>query len=180
VRRDGQSGARPFDDLDRLADQTTGDVVFVFPIGNLEPGHHEQRRVHAHHDRHRTRLAALVIAALDQIAMLALRAHDGRHIRPLGLHPISTVIDPAGIGILHDHHATGADVITAIVFVPSRRRNGLDVHVLAAVHVLQERPGLDGNRCDAARLLHVFAPIGDQLDRRAIDRHAEREVDAPH
>ncbi len=112
--------------------------------------------------------------------MLALRAHDGRHIRSVGLHPVGTVIDPAGIGILHDHHAAGADVITAIVLVPSRRRNGLDVHVLAAVHVLQERPGLDGNRCDAARLLHVFAPIGDQLDRRAVDRHAEREVDAPH
>ena len=176
---DRQAGARPHDHLDRLADQAAGDVVFVLAVGDLEPGHHEQRRMHADHDRDRARLAALVITALDQVAVLALRAHHRRHARAVRLHAIGTVVDPAGVRILHHHHAAGADVVAAVVLVPARRRDLLDVDILAAAHVLRERAGFHRDRRDALRLLHVFAPVGDEIDRRAVDRPAQREVDAP-
>ena len=41
-------------------------------------------------------------------------------------------------------------------------------------------PDLTVDRRDVSRLLHVFAPVGDQLDLGAVGRHAERHVDAPH
>src|SRR5262249_38734354 len=40
--------------------------------------------------------------------------------------------------------------------------------------------GFDRDRRDAARLLHVFAPVGDELERGTVDRQTEREIDAPH
>ena len=45
--------------------------------------------------------------------------------------------------------------------------------------VLQERPDLHRRPAGwSARLLHVFAPIGDQLDLGAVGRHADRHIDA--
>src|SRR5262249_42763331 len=164
----------------RLADDAAGHVVFIFSVWNLETRHHEQRGVHAHDHRDRTRLAALVIAALDQIAVLALGAHDRRHAWAMRLHAIGAVIDPAGVGILHDYHAARADIVAPVVLVPPRRRDAPNVDVLAAADVLHERPRLDRHRRDAARLFHVFAPVGDELDRGTIDRQTEREIDAPH
>src|SRR5262249_34945389 len=111
--------------------------------------------MHAGHHGYRAWLAALVITPLGQIAWLPPRAHDRGHARPLRLHTVGAVIDPAGIGILHDHHAAGADVIAAVVLVPARRRNFLDVHVLSAAHVLKQRSALDRHRRDALRLPHV-------------------------
>src|SRR6516162_6482370 len=180
LRGNGEPGARPLDHLDRLADQAARHVVFIFSVWNFEARHHEQRGVHAHDHRDRTRLAALVIAALDQIAVLALGAHDRRHAGAVRLHAIGAVVDPAGVGILHDHHAARADIVAPVVLVPPRRRDAPNVDVLAAADVLHERSGLDRDRCDAARLFHVFAPVGDEFDRRTVDRQTEREIDAPH
>src|SRR6516164_706938 len=180
LRGNGEPGARPLDHLDRLADQAAGHVVFIFSVWDLKARHHEQRGVHAHDHRDRTRLAALVIAALDQIAVLALGAHDRRHAGAVRLHAIGAVIDPAGVGILHDHHAARADIVAPVVLVPPRRRDAPNVDVLAAADVLHERSGLDRDRRDAARLFHVFAPVGDELDRGTVDRQTEREIDAAH
>ena len=129
-----------------FADQPAGHVVFVLAVGDFEPRDHEQRGMHAAHHRDRARLAALVIAALDQVAVLALGAHHGRDVRAVRLHAIGAVVDPAGVGIAHDHHVAGADVVAAVVLVPARRRDLGDVDVLAGVDVLQERPGLDHRR----------------------------------
>ena len=104
--------------LDRLADQTAGGVVFVLAVRDFQTGDHEQSRVHAADHRDRARLAALVIAAPDQIAVLAFRTHHRRDIALVRLHPIGAVIDPAGIRIAHDHHVAGADVVAAVMFVP--------------------------------------------------------------
>ena len=99
IGRDRQPGARPVDDLDRLAEQPAGGVVFVLAVGDFEPRHHEQRRMHAGHDRDRARLAALVIAPHDQVAVLALGAHHRGDVAVMRLHAIGAVIDPAGVGI---------------------------------------------------------------------------------
>src|SRR5215471_20078615 len=180
MRRYRQTRHWPVDYLDRLANQTAGDVIFVFSIGDLESPNHEQRRMHSRDHGDRTGLTALVVATLDQIAVFAFGAHDRCHVGPLRLHAISAVVDPAGVRILHDHHAAGADVVAAVVLVPARCRNALNVDVLAATDVLHQRSGFDGDRGYAARLLHVFAPVGDKLDRGAVHRHSYREIDAPH
>ena len=80
MRRNRQPGARPGDHLDRLADQPAGHVVLVLAVGDFEAGNHELRRMHAAHHRDRAWLAALVIAALDDVAMLALGEHHGRDV----------------------------------------------------------------------------------------------------
>ena len=180
MRRNRQPSVRPLDHLDRLTDQTAGDIVFVLSVWDLESPHHEQGVMHARDHRDRTRLAALVITPFDQIAMLAFGAHYRGHVRPLVLHAISAVIDPAGVGVLHDHHAPRADIVAAVVLVPARRRDRVDVHVFAAADVLHERTGFHFDRCEAARFVHVFAPIGDELDRRSVERHANGEIDAAH
>ena len=148
MRGDRQAGARPGDDFDRLADQAAGGVEFVLAVGDFEAGDHEQRRMHAAHHGDRAGLAALVIAALDQVAVLALRAHHRRHVAVVGLHPIGAVIDPAGVRIAHDHHVAGADVIAAVMLVPARHRDFENVDVFAGVHVLQHRAGLHRDRRD--------------------------------
>ena len=145
MRRDRQAGARPGDDFDRLADQSAGRVVFIAAIGDFEAGDHEQCRMHAADDRDRARLAALVVAASDKIAMLAFRAHDRCHIGLVRLHAIGAVIDPAGVRIAHDHHVAGANVIAAVMLVPARYRNFENVDVGAGAHIFHDRAALDGD-----------------------------------
>ena len=95
------------------------------------------------------------------------------------LHPIGAVIDPAGIRIAHDHHVAGADVVAAVVLVPARHRDLENVDVLAGVDVLEQRPVLDRDRRDGARLLHVAAPVMHQFDGAGVGIEPERDVDAP-
>ena len=72
MRRNRQAGTRSGDHLHGFADQSTRRVEFVPAIGDFQPGDHEQSRMHAAHDRNRAGLAAFMIAAADQIAVLAL------------------------------------------------------------------------------------------------------------
>ena len=195
MRRYRKSRARPFDDLDEAAERRIDHPSALAADDGCAliaamPAPHSAvlfPRV-ALIGRYATpaiaeplsRLAAFVIAALDQVAVLAFRAHDGGHAGAVRLHAIGAIIDPARVGILHDHHAAGADVVAAVVLVPTRRRNFLDIHIFSAAHVFEQRPALDNDRRNALGLLHVSAPIGDELDRRAVDRHAQSDVDAPH
>src|ERR1700692_44390 len=136
--------------------------------------------MHAADDRDRTRLAALVIFALDDIAVLALRAHDGRQIAVMRLDAIGAVIDPAGIRIAHDHHVAGADVIAAVVLVPARHRDLENVDIGAGAYVFHHRAALHGDRRDRPALFHVAAPEMHQLGGTGIGIEPERDVDAPH
>ena len=178
VRRDRQTGRGPPDHLHRLAQKSAGRVVLVLAVRDFQSGDHEQRRVHAAHHRHRARLAALVILLLDHVAVLALGAHHGGEFLVVRLHTIGAVVDPAGVGIAHDHHVAGADVIAAVVLVPARHRNLEKVDVVAGLDVLQERAARHLDRRDGLGLLHVFAPMANQLDLGAIGRIAHRHVDA--
>ena len=136
--------------------------------------------MHAAHHRDRAGLPLLVIAALDQVAVLALRAHHGRDVALVRLHAIGAVIDPAGVGVAHHHHVAGADVIAAVVLVPARHRDFENVDVLAGVHVLHQRAGLHDLRRNGLGRLHVLAPVVHQLDGVGVGVEAERDVDAPH
>src|SRR5207247_7058482 len=76
VRRNRQPSGRPLDPLDRLTDQTAGDIVFVLSVWALEPPHHEQGGMHARHPRDRTRLAALVVTPFVHITTLLFDTYD--------------------------------------------------------------------------------------------------------
>ena len=66
------------------------------------------------------------------------------------LHAVAAVVDPAGVRILHDHDAAGADVVAAVALVPSRRRNLEEVDVVAGGDVLQQRAAGHRHRRDAS------------------------------
>ena len=83
-----------------------GRLVLALAVGDLQPGEHEQCGMHADDDRHRAGLIALVIFGHDDAAVLAGRHHDGGDVGTLGLDAVAAAVDPAGIRILHDHHAS--------------------------------------------------------------------------
>ncbi len=168
VRRDRQAGLRALDHLHRLAEQPAGRVVFVLAVRDFQARDHEQRRMHAAHHRDRARLAALVVLLLDHVAVLALGAHHGGEPLVVRLHAIGAVIDPAGVGIAHDHHVAGADVIAAVVLVPARHRDLEQVDVVAGLDVFQERAARHLDRRDGLGLLHVLAPVPHQFDLAAV------------
>src|SRR5262249_54377178 len=107
------------------------------------------------------------------------RHHRG-DVGAVALDAVGAVIDPAGVGILHDDHAAGADVVAAVVLVPARGRDLEEIDRAAAGDVLQERTGVDRHRRDRLGVLHVATPELHQLHLRRLGRHAEGEVDAPH
>src|SRR5262249_5569870 len=59
-----------------------------------------------------------------------------------------------------------------------RRRDFLDVDVLALKHVVQQRPAVDGLRRLRRRALEIVAPPLDLLHLRRFRRQAQRQVDA--
>ena len=79
----------------------------------------------------------------DDPAVLSRRDHDRRHVRSLRLHPVGTAVDPAGIGILHDHEAGGADERSAIVFVPDGGRDFREIDGPAFENIVHERAAVD-------------------------------------
>src|SRR5215475_3229242 len=93
--------------------------------------------MHAAHHRHRTFLPELLVAAHDEVAVLALRAHHGGDALVMHLHPVGAVVYPASIRVAHDHHIAGADVVAPVVLVPLRRRNLEQIDVVATCDVLQ-------------------------------------------
>ena len=136
--------------------------------------------MHADDDRHRAGLAALVVLAHDDAAVLAGRHHDGGDIRPLGLDAIAAAVDPAGIRILHDHHAGGPDEVSAVVLVPDRRRDLGEVDGGAFEHILEQRTAVDLSGLEARRLFHVVAPPVHELHLGSLRRQAQGDVDARH
>ncbi len=121
-----------------------------------------------------------MVLAHDDAAVLAGRHHHRGHTGLVALHPIAAVVEPAGIRITHNHHAAGADIRAAIMLVPDRRRDFLDIDILAFEHVFQERPAIDLARLMRRRMLHVIAPPLNQLHFGCLRRQSERNVDTRH
>ena len=177
IGRYRQAGLRHVDDLDTLADQATGTVIFILAIGHFQPGDHEQGRMHSGHNRNRARLATVKIFTHQNVAMLALGDHDRCRLGVMRLNAVSAVIDPARIRVLHHHHAGGADEVTAIEFVPLGRGDLHDVDVVTFKDILDQRAAIDLDRLMDRLVLHVIAPVIDQFDLRGIDGLAERDID---
>ena len=94
------------------------------------------------------------------------------------LHAIAAVVDPTGIRILHRDEAAGADIRPAVLLVPHRCRDFLDVDVVPREHVVEERPAVDGLDRLRWRRLEIVAPPLDLLHLGGFRRQAEGQVDA--
>ena len=153
---------------------------FVRAIGDLQPADHHQRRMHADNDGDRAFFAPLVIFLHDQTAMLALRHHQRRHLGLMRLHAVGTEIDPAAIRVLHHHHAGRADKGTAVIFVPDRRRDALDIDLVPFLDIFQQRSAINLLRRNAGRAAHIVAPPLDEIHLGRLGRQAKRDIDARH
>src|SRR5215469_957486 len=120
--------------------------------------------MHANYRRDRTGLAAFMIFAHDEIAVLALGAVNGCYVTIMHLDPVGAVIDPAGIRVLHDHHAGGADEIAAVLFVPFRRRDAAQIELVAAKSIVLDRAACDSDRRNRFHLSHRAAPELNEID----------------
>src|SRR5262249_53430732 len=136
IGRHRQSGSRHGDDVDGLAENAARRLVLALLIGNLQASQHELGGMHSHHHGHRASLIAVVIFGHDDAAVLARRHHDSGDVGTLGLDAVAAAVDPAGIGIFHDYHAGGADEWPAVVLVPDRGWDFLQVDVCAFEHVV--------------------------------------------
>ena len=93
---------------------------------------------------------------------------------------VGAEIDPAGVGVLHDHDAVGADVAAAVLLVDHRHRELEQVDGVVAVDVLQNRPAGHRHRRDQLEVaLHPVAIGLHDRGRIVAVGKAERERDAP-
>ena len=83
----------------------------------------------------------------------------------------------AGLGVLGDAAAVGEEIASAVEPVPIRRRQVVEVDVLAGDDVLLHRPGRDDLRRNAAG--QSGAADLDQLARMRVGRQSEHHRDAP-
>jgi hypothetical protein len=60
-------------------------------------------------------------------------------IAPLDHRAIAAHVDPTLLRVAHDHHVLRADVAPAVARMPARRRETLDIHVVALLHVGKNR-----------------------------------------
>jgi hypothetical protein len=101
---DRQAGLWSGDDLDRRALDGTGELVFRLPRRQIFEAGDEQRRVLAVDHRDRTGLALIPIFLGDDRAVAAAVVELHRHaILAVHLHAIDRRVDPAAVGIAHDH-----------------------------------------------------------------------------
>ena len=173
-----QPRVRHVDHLQGLPENSPGRFVLALPVGDLQPGEHEQRGMHSHDHSDRAGLLALMIFRHDDAPVLAGRHHDGGDVRSLGLDSIAAAVDPAGIRVLHDHHAAGPDERATVMLVPDRRGNFVEIDRAAFQDVVQERAAVDLSRRKARRLLHVRTPPQDEVHLRALRRQPKRDIDA--
>ena len=140
----------------------------------------EQHRIEAAADQHRARLALLEIFLADQPAMLAGRNPHAGVLLVVRDGAVGAEIDPAGVGVLHDHDAIGADVAAAVLLVDHRHRKLEQVDGVVAIDVLQDRPARHRHRRDQLEVaLHAVAIGLHHRGRIVAVGKAERERDAP-
>src|SRR5215471_11440282 len=144
VRRNRKAGQRPGVNLDRRTLDGAGELIFRLARGQIFKAGDEQRRIFAIDDRERTGLALLPVLFGDNGAVPAAMVElHGDFVSPVHLDAVDRGIDPAAVGIAHDHDRARADKRAAVVAVPDRRRQLGEVDVFAPAGVLQKGRVLD-------------------------------------
>src|SRR5579864_8089207 len=122
VGRDGQPGDRPFDHLDWSTADAADDVELADAVRQLAATHQETHGVAAADDGDRHALAARLIFIAHLAAMLAGGNVETDRFLVVDHHPVGAAIDPAVVRIARDVVASGADIASAVGFMPLRHR----------------------------------------------------------
>src|SRR5207237_6003010 len=93
-------------------------------------------------------LVVLEILLANEPAVFAGRDPYSGSVAVVRHHAVGAEIDPAGVGIAHDHAAIGADIAAAILLVDHRHRKLEQIDRLIAVDILDQRPIRHGHRRD--------------------------------
>ena len=174
-----EAGDRSLDDAERLAAHAAGPVILGEAELHLGRGREEQERVAAGDERDRHLLAARDPGVTVHPTVLARRDVEAELVLVVDHHPVAAEVDPAVVLVAGDVEAAGADVATAVVLVPLRRRENGHVDVRAALHVLEDRAVLHllrGDRDDAGA--HALLPGLHQVLGRGLRVEAKREGEA--
>src|SRR4030095_4019556 len=121
--RNRQTGDLAVDDFNGLAAHASCPIELALAVDRtLGARSQKQQRVGADDGDQRAGLSALHIFFLDDAAMVRWRGADADTVLVEYLVAIGADVDTAGVGIAHNIEARGADVPTAVAWVPDRRR----------------------------------------------------------
>ena len=107
--------------------------------------------------------------------MLARRDPERDVVLVLHHDAVGGAVDPALLGIAHDHEVVGADIAAAVVLVQERHRELEHVDLAVAVDVLQHRPLRHGRGRDRPVRLHAVAIGAHHVERTVGHRQPERD-----
>ena len=143
--------------LVRLAAVAGGVVEFRQPVTQLVAAGEKQQRIVTAGDQHRAGLAMRVVLVADLPALLAGRDVDRDVVLVVHHAAIGRGVDPAAVGVAHDHEIVGGHVAAAVLLVQERDREFEQVDLVVAVDVLEHRAGAHGLGRDRLVLLHALA-----------------------
>ncbi len=167
-----------FDELDRSAADRAHHVVFAHALGDRRAAGEAERRLPADGDRDRHLGLAGALPRRRMLAdMLGLPQQDRDFVLARHHAAIDADVHHAGVVVLGDAAAIGEEVAAAVEPVPPRRRQLVEVDVVAGDDVLFDRAGGDDFWRNASRE-HVAAEL-DELARMGVGRHAHHHGDAP-
>ena len=154
---------------------TGGIVVFRQAVAQLVAAGEEQQRIVAAGDQDRAGLAGGIIFVADLPALLAGRNVDRDVVLVVHHAAIGGGVDPAAVGIAHDHEIVGADVAAAVLLVQERHREFQEVDRVVAVDVLEHRAGAHRLGRDRLVRLHALAIGLHHVERAGRHRQAHRD-----
>ena len=167
-----------FDELDRGAADRAHHVVFAHPLGDRRAAGEAERGLPADGDRDRHLGLAGALPRRRVLAdMLGLPQQDRDFVLARHHAAIDADVHHAGVVVLGDAAAIGEEIAPAVEPVPPRRRQLVEVDVVAGDDVLLHRPGGDDLRRDAAGE-HVAAEL-HEVARMGVGRDAHHHGDAP-
>ena len=136
-----------FHQIDRLAADRAHHVVFADALGHRRAGAEAHRRLPADRDRDRHLLGALGAPLGDVVADMLGAPHQDRDGVAAGDHAaIDADVHDVGGRILGHDAGIGDEIAPAVEPVPVRRRQLVEIDVLADDDVLLARAGLDDAR----------------------------------
>ena len=166
-----------FYQFDRRAADGADDVVFAQVLRHRRAADEIERRLPADGDRDRHFVLAGLLPGSGVLPDMLRAPHQDRdHILARHHAAIDADIHDVGGGILGDDAAVGEDVAAAVGAVPLRRREIVEVDVVAFDDVLLHRSGGDDFRRDGVGE-HGAAEL-DQFARMGVGRQAQHHGDA--
>ena len=145
-RRKGKPGSFAAHDCDRLFENRAHIVVLAHPERDLNTRDEVTERVTAKHNSNGERLAGLLILLVMDAAMLSRDHVDRDMATVMDHHSVGAGVHPIRIEVPRHDRAAGANVASAVQFVPERRWKSQHIDFSALLDILEHRSALHDNR----------------------------------